>query len=272
MPAKITAPVLPEVYARTRLLRELERAASHPMVWVVGPPGAGKTTLVASHLARHKLPHLWYQVDNEDGDVAALFHYLGLALQRQSPRHTLPHLTPDRMAGLEAFARQYFQALYDSLGTAFTLVFDNYQEAPADARLHDVLALATELLPRGAHLLVISRSEPPAVMARLRANRTLVVMGGDELRLEPDEARGIARLRHRSDELRQVLPKLQELTQGWAAGLVLLLEELRLGRMPLAAPRTGTPARSSIISPVKSSVAPIPTPRVYCCVPRFCRS
>lgn len=241
LPAKITSPVLPDVFARTRLWRELDRAASHPLLWIVGPPGAGKTTLVASHLAKRKLAHLWYQVDNEDSDVAALFHYLGLALQRQSPQQELPRLSPERMAGLEAFARDFFQALSDALGTSFTLVFDNYQEAPADARLHDVLALAVELLPRGSRMLIISRSEPPAAFARLRANRTMAIIGGDELRLEPDEARGIARLRHRSDELKQILPKLQELTQGWAAGLVLLLEELRLGRTPLLVPRAGSP-------------------------------
>jgi len=241
LPAKITSPVLPEVYARTRLLRELDRSSTHPLVWLAGPPGAGKTTLMANYLKRRRLPHLWYQVDHEDGDIANLFHYLRLALQRLTPRTTLPHLMPEQLPGIKAFARQYFQGLFDSLTPASVLVFDNAQDAPEQSRLYEVLAMAAELLPPGMRMFIISRSEPPAAMARLRANRTLVVLGGDDLRLAPDEARGIARLRHRSSELRQALPHLQKLTEGWAAGLVLLLEELRLGRTPLPALRNTPP-------------------------------
>src|SRR5262245_45941077 len=48
--AKLTAPALPRVLERTRLFRSLDRAIRNPITWIVGPPGAGKTTPVASYL------------------------------------------------------------------------------------------------------------------------------------------------------------------------------------------------------------------------------
>src|SRR5262245_747134 len=84
--AKITRPALANVYARRRLFRWLDSTrGKHPVIWVWGPPGAGKTTLLASYLEARKLPALWYQIDEGDGDLASFFYYMGLAA-RESAR------------------------------------------------------------------------------------------------------------------------------------------------------------------------------------------
>jgi ATP/maltotriose-dependent transcriptional regulator MalT len=58
--AKITRPRLPRVLERERLFRLLDGCRDHPVIWVTGPAGAGKTTLIASYLDSRKFPCLWY--------------------------------------------------------------------------------------------------------------------------------------------------------------------------------------------------------------------
>jgi ATP/maltotriose-dependent transcriptional regulator MalT len=78
--AKLTRPRLHNAVARVRLFALLEEAREHkPAICVVGPPGAGKTTLVASWLDARGIKGIWYQVDPGDADLATFFYYLGEA-------------------------------------------------------------------------------------------------------------------------------------------------------------------------------------------------
>src|SRR5689334_19292804 len=78
--AKLTRPRLHEAVNRVRLFQMLDRARERQIIWVCGPPGAGKTALVASYIEQARAPAIWYQLDNADSDPATFFYYLRLAV------------------------------------------------------------------------------------------------------------------------------------------------------------------------------------------------
>jgi hypothetical protein len=190
-PAKVSRPVVSRMVDRQRLFRRLDAAHDKPVTWVWGPPGAGKTALVASYLTARGLRSIWYQVDDGDGDVATFFYYLGQAVSRRRP---LSLLTPEYRRGLPAFSRRYFGDLFGRLQLPFVLVLDNYQEVHSDAALHGVMREAVAELPAGGRVIFISRSEPPAELARMRAHQMFETIGWQDLRFSRGEARRLARI------------------------------------------------------------------------------
>ena len=54
MLAKLSRPELRNVLVRTRLFALLDQGQTRAVIWVAGPPGAGKTALVASYLKTKK--------------------------------------------------------------------------------------------------------------------------------------------------------------------------------------------------------------------------
>ncbi len=135
--AKISRPRSQDVFLRKRLFSLLDRKRKQPVIWVCGPAGSGKTTLVNSYIETHNLQALWYQVDSGDGDPATFFHYLGLAAKKAAPRkrRPLPHLTSEYLMGIPTFTRRFFENLYGRLRVPYLVVFESHKKLKVLTRL-----------------------------------------------------------------------------------------------------------------------------------------
>jgi ATP/maltotriose-dependent transcriptional regulator MalT/DNA-binding SARP family transcriptional activator len=224
--AKLTRPRLANVVERKRLLARLNSVGEKKIVWISAPAGSGKTTLVTQWLDSRKLPSIWYQVDEGDADIATFFSYMGIAAKQAAPRYRtpLPLLTPEYRPGLPTFTKRFFEALFSRLKPPFCIVIDNYQDVPADSSFHEVVHDGLSAAPDGFTIVIVSRSDPPPMFSRLLASGRLQVLRRLDIGFTFEESRELVASRGRKRLADDVLKALYRMTEGWAAGLVLLTE------------------------------------------------
>ncbi len=248
--AKITRTEIRSSLKRSKALCLLSAATNRPLVWIAAPAGSGKSTLVSSYLEQRESPCLWYQIDESDADPASFFYYTKLAAKNIASANveSLPLLTPEYTHGLSTFARRYLEYLAAILQEATEsqktgreylepgnpcLVLDNYQDLPENSILHSLLASGLERLPRGVNAIIISRHHPPAQYSRLRAAGLISLLGWQEIKFSLQETRELLRtlLYHAGMlEMQDCDAKsglVHKITDGWAAGVVLLAESLK---------------------------------------------
>ncbi len=260
--AKLSRPRLYDALPRQRLFDRIDELRRHPVVWVAGPPGAGKTTLVASYLETRGPAAIWYQLDSGDADVSTFFFYLNQAARpfaRGKP--DLPLFTPEYLPELSGFARRYFRELFSRLPPDCLLVLDNFQEVPRECLFHQALVVAISEVPAGRNLIVISRTQPGFDYTPGIANREIAQLRWSDLRLSLEETGVLALARHRLPA--PAVQALYERSDGWAAGLVLMLE--RADSEAPEADRIGLASREAVFDYFASIFfdrAPPPSQRI----------
>src|SRR4029077_2968110 len=83
--AKLTRPGSAATYTRVRLFEELDKVGSAPVVWLAGPPGSGKTPLVADYTTTGRVESSGYSGARGDSDIPPFFFLQGQPGQRPGP-------------------------------------------------------------------------------------------------------------------------------------------------------------------------------------------
>lgn len=237
MLAKFARPIQTGLFPRERLFQLVDKLREKPVLWASGPAGCGKTALFNSYLDSRNLPCLWYQLDERDADPAAFFYCLSLALKGygKKEKDPLPLLTAEHLPGLKVFTFQYFEEMFDRVKSPFVLVFDNYQDVPEESRFHEVIRDGLSRTPQGINVILVSRAEPPSAFSRMHAHSEIGAMGWADLRMTLEESEGFIYQASESKVSKEIAERLHRFTDGWAAGLVLLLNRVRKGQFdPMA--------------------------------------
>ncbi len=98
------------------------------------------------------------------------------------------------------------------------LVLDDYQYI-SNPVIHEGMAFFLERIPAGVHLIIATRSDPPLLLARLRARDQLVEVRADALRFTPDEVTEFLNRAMGLSLSYEDISALETRTEGWIAGL-----------------------------------------------------
>ncbi|HYF95317.1 MAG TPA: LuxR C-terminal-related transcriptional regulator [Symbiobacteriaceae bacterium] len=207
---------------RDRLLDRLEAGKHRPLTLIAAPAGSGKTTLVSDWLAACPQPAAWLSLDSSENDPASFWRHLLAAIRRVWPDFGQDVLDLFQSPGPPALAAVAGLIVNELAGMdgRLTLVLDDYHVITVDS-VHGGLAMLLESLPPQLRVVMLTRSDPPLPLPRMRAGDQLTEIRAADLRFTPVEAAAFLR-----DCMRLDLPDVQvqalaARTEGWIAGLQL---------------------------------------------------
>jgi LuxR family maltose regulon positive regulatory protein len=190
---KITKPALAPRIARPRLIEMLEKSVlSGTSTIITGRAGSGKTELAVDFARKCGRPVAWYKVDAPEADPRLFFHYLIGSIREQQRGFGCRALMPLIQQNMERIAWLTDAFVYE-LAEGKTacplliviedlhLVFDSEWLVPFFSRL-------LPLLPQDVHVLITSRSLPPAPLWRMRSKQYLLVIEEETLAFTRAEA------------------------------------------------------------------------------------
>lgn len=179
---------------------------------LLGPAGAGKTTVLAHVAARLDTPVAWYRLGPEDGSEAVFAAILWRSVQLARGHARTSQRTPESVDELIG--------LLEGEPDPLTLILDDVhalEGTPAAAAVDRLI----ELRPRGVRLLMAGRTEAGLHTARMIAGEQLVVVGADSLRFRWWEVEELFRGVYDEPLSPRLAATLTRRVGGWAAGLQL---------------------------------------------------
>jgi LuxR family transcriptional regulator, maltose regulon positive regulatory protein len=199
------------------------------VIYIKSPPGSGKTSLIASYLNNRNLPYAWYKFDEGDADIGTFCHYMGIVTKKIAPKYKrhLPLLTREFMSSIPLFSKRYFENIFNRITTPYTFVFENHHVVPPDSQLHEMMGHGLSDIPDGIQIIISSRTGPPSQFFHMQFSSKIQLYGWEDIRFTRDEVRELARMKKMGSLPEETIRYLHEKTDGWVAGIILMLEGMK---------------------------------------------
>ena len=224
-------PVRAKRVGRPRLTEKLNGGLERALVLVSAPAGYGKTTLVSGWLREIGISSTWLSLDEDDNEPRRFLQYLVAALRNVAP--AVPADAVQMLAGTSpASLESLLTVLINEISLQskpVVLVLDDLHLIHAQPVL-DALGFLLEHVPPELHLVLLSRSDIPLPLARMRARNQVLDVRAQDLRFDRDEVatflKDVMDLSLSPEDTAMIAAR----TEGWIAGLQLAALSLRSSR------------------------------------------
>lgn len=217
-----------ELVTRPWLQEKIAQGLSGPLTLITAPAGFGKTTLLASYIAGSGMPVAWLSLDKNDNQEGRFLNYLAAALNEAD--HAIGSKAVQMLASAQpAQAEVVLTSLINDLDrtdTEIVLVLDDFHSISSQA-VHDIVRFFLEHCPRTFHLVIVTRSDPPLPLARLRAQGLMTELRTADLRFSKTEAAQFLNDIMGFQLDTGSIAVLENRTEGWIAGLQMAALSLR---------------------------------------------
>jgi LuxR family maltose regulon positive regulatory protein len=226
---KITRPNNSGLLSRDRLLSLMSQSLTACSATVlIGRAGSGKTSLGADFASKCRRPTAWYKVDAPETDIRVFFQYLIGSLSRAVKGFGSRELIQIASEAIEDQASRLADALVYELAERqarplLIVVEDLHLICDASWVLRFFQRLLP-LLPSHVHIVITSRTMPPAPLWRMRSKQSLFVIKEEALAFTRVEANELFVSLGLSCEEATIAV---DHTNGRAAALVSFAESLR---------------------------------------------
>lgn len=178
---KITPPSeLPRI-SRPRLLALLDKSlASCTSTVLSGRAGTGKTALALDFARNCGRGVAWYKVDAPEGELEIFFQYLIASIRTQrldfGKKALMPAAKTTQLDQIPLLAEAFVYELVEGESKPLLIVIEDLHLVCDSEWLVPFFRRLLPLLPSEVHMLITSRTMPPAPLWRMRSKQTLSVI------------------------------------------------------------------------------------------------
>jgi len=224
--AKLSKPDVGSISLRPETLTAFRRAVARRLTLICAPAGYGKTTTAAHLVDRLGLESIWYKLDVLDHDPVVFIVSLVHAIRERDPGFGELLLERVRSSADSPFSLEEMVAMYvaectERLTDGLHIVLDDYHEAADSYLLNWTLDYLLGSLPPRFRFIVLSRYDPAFSIAKLKLTDEVRFLGVDLLRFDSAQAASVMESRTPCKLSPAAVDRLNELTEGWPASLVL---------------------------------------------------
>jgi len=215
-------PASQNIVHRQELYEKLNIGLTRKLILISAPAGFGKTTIISDWINQHKIPTIWFSLDNGDNDPAVFLSYVISGIQsihKEFGQSAMRLLNSPNSPSVESITSLLINEIIN-INQNFLLVLDDFHLIKSN-EVFRLVSYLLEHIPVNIHIVILTRSDPSLSVPRLRSQHQLVELRSSDLSFSANDISVLFNKKLKLGLSIDDVYSLETKTEGWIAGLQL---------------------------------------------------